>query len=82
MDSENTDHKSSSESPQVSDERVIMPIRLEWPTDLLGDCVLCSGCGTITTKKYWDVHLGTHQDMDEVVEVLREVSRRMFDDPT
>lgn len=79
MDSVNSDHKSSSESPQVSDERLIMPIPAgDVPPR---DIVLCSGCGALTTTKYWDVHVGTHQDLNEIVEVLREVSRRMFDDP-
>lgn len=77
MDSVNTDHKSPSESPQVSDKALIMPILLDdaiIPTDF----VLCSGCGALTTTKYWDVHLGTHQDFQEVVDVLRDVTKTLY----
>jgi hypothetical protein len=69
MGTVNTDHNPSS--------ALIRPITLEAPVDL-SDAVLCSGCGGIITKKYWDTHLAKHEEFNEMVEVLRTVSGYLF----
>ena len=61
-----------------NEQALIMPVALSEEPHAINDMVMCTGCGVPVFKKWWDTHAGTHQDFQEVVEVLRSVSDRMF----
>lgn len=53
------------------------PVRVEKRDEV----IFCGDCGNMVCKALWEKHAESHEKFDEVVEVLRAVSERMFREP-